>query len=64
MNSLSQYDWKKVRIVDPEGKVYKGLASYTYPDENDEGIESLTLEVSKNRMVEFFPEDIVKIEIV
>lgn len=63
MGRLSSFDGKRVRIKDPDGKIWSGLVlMYSYPDENDEGVESITIEITKDKIYEFYPDDIVEIE--
>lgn len=65
MNSLSKYDGERVRIKDTDGKIWEGLVLlYDYPDDNDNGVESLTVEISSTRIYEFYPDDIAEIEVI
>lgn len=62
--TLKSFYGKHVTIKTPNGKVYSGdVDEYFFPDDNDNGEESIILKTNNNELVEFSPNDILEIEI-
>lgn len=67
--TFQQYEGKRVRIVDINGRTFEGVVTdYIYPDEDDTGSESIIVDCQsgplKDRGVEFWQEDIKSIEVI
>ena len=63
---LIQFDGKQVKIIDIDGRVHYGLVGdYVYPEDNENGKESIILDrINPKGIIEFWEEDIAKIEII
>lgn len=60
---LKQFYNKKVNIVSNDGTAFSGVVTdYFYPDENESGKESIVIDSSRGKYVEFYEEDIKTIE--
>ena len=67
--TFQQYEGKRVRIVDINGRTFEGaVTDYIYPDEDDTGSESIIVDCQsgplKGHGVEFWQEDIKSIEVI
>ncbi len=63
--NLKQYCGKKVKIVADNDKVFLGKVNdYFYPDDNENGKESIAVDTIENQAIEFYKEHIKKIEII
>lgn len=63
--NLKQYYGKKVKIVADNDKVFLGTVNdYFYPDDNENGKESIAVDTIENQAIEFYEEHIKKIEII
>ena len=63
--NLKQYYGKKVKIVADNDKVFLGTVNdYFYPDDNENGKESIAVDTIENQAIEFYKEHIKKIEII
>ena len=61
---IGVYSGKVIRIVCPEGKIFEGFVSeYLYPDENENGMESIIIDTDDGRLIEFYPTDIKEIKV-
>ena len=62
--TLKSFYGKHVTIKTHNGLVYNGdIDEYFFPDDNDNGEESIILKTNNNDLVEFTPNDILEIEI-
>ena len=64
--SLKEFDGKRIVLIDTAGKEYKGIVGdYVYPEDNENGKESVILDVNRGRgPIEFYEEDIRSIELI
>lgn len=63
--NLKQYYGKKVKIVADNDKVFLGTVNdYFYPDDNENGKESIAVDTIENQAIEFYEEHIKEIEII
>ena len=63
--TLKQYYGKVVRITAINGIVFYGIVDdYFYPDENENGLESIVLNVGSGGLYEFTVETIAEIVII
>lgn len=62
--NLKQYYNKKVKIVSVDKVVFIGTVNdYFYPDDNENEKESIVIDTSDKRVIEFYEDDIQTIEI-
>lgn len=62
--NLRQYEHKKVRIVDKDGKQYKGyVGDYIWADDNENNLESIIVDFPDGSVAEFYEKDFELIEI-
>lgn len=62
--NLRQCEHKKVRIVDKDGKKYKGyVGDYIWADDNENNLESIIVDFPDGSVAEFYEKDIELIEI-
>lgn len=63
--SLKGYEGKEVQITDVDGMTITGIVSdYVWPDDNENGKESIIVNPTRNRApYEFYEDDIKEIEI-
>lgn len=63
---LKQYDGKRIRLISCDRKKYKGtVGDYVYPEDNENGKESIILDVDRGGgPIEFYEEDILSIELI
>lgn len=60
--SIGVYSGKYVRIITPDNKVFEGFISeYVYADDNESGNESIIMDSSDGRLIEFEETDIKEI---
>ena len=60
--NLAQYYAKNVSIHTDIGTMFSGkVTDYIYPDENENGKESIVIRCADGSLVEFYEEDIVSI---
>lgn len=61
---LKSYYGKKVTVVDVNGQVFTGkVDEYFFPEDNDNGKESIILKTTDNEFVEFTDDTIEKITV-
>ena len=59
---LIDYCEEKVRIVSSNGRTFEGVVTdYFYPDDNENGKESIAIDNVDGTIVEFYEEDIASI---
>ena len=64
MNLKPFYD-EKVKIFEETGKIFLGKVNdYFYPDENENGKDSIVVDTVENQAVEFYEDHIREIEII
>ena len=62
--NLKQFYGKKVKIVSVDKTVFIGIVNdYFYPDDNENEKESIVIDTSDKRVIEFYEDDIQTIEI-
>ena len=63
--NLIKYEGKHVRLHSVSGKIYKGkVTDYIFPEDNyPEGVESIVLDTTDGRTIEFPKEDIKSITV-
>ncbi len=62
--NLKQFYGKKVKIVSVDKTVFIGTVNdYFYPDDNENEKESIVIDTSDKRVIEFYEDDIQTIEI-
>lgn len=60
--NLKQYYGKKVKIVADNDKVFLGTVNdYFYPDDNENGKESIAVDTIENQVIEFYEDHIKEI---
>lgn len=60
--NLKQYCGKKVKIVADNDKVFLGnVNDYFYPDDNENGKESIVVDTIENQAIEFYEDHIKEI---
>lgn len=60
--NLKQYYGKKVKIVADNDKVFLGTVNdYFYPDDNENGKESIVVDTIENQAIEFYEDHIKEI---
>ena len=60
--NLKQYCGKKVKIVADNDKVFLGTVNdYFYPDDNENGKESIVVDTIENQAIEFYEDHIKEI---
>lgn len=64
--NLRQYDSKRVRLTDTDGKVYEGyVGDYIFAEDNDPEEESLVLDIEGERYpTEFLAHEIADVQII
>lgn len=63
--NLKQFYDEKVKIVAENGKIFLGKVNdYFYPDENENGKESIVVDTVENQAVEFYEDHIREIKII
>lgn len=62
---LKIYHGKKVEILADNGELFRGkITDYFYPDENENNLESIIMDTSDGRAIEFYKDDIKTITII
>lgn len=62
---LKQFYKKKVKIVSDNDLVFLGIVNdYFYPDDNENEKESIVVDTTEGKAVEFYEDDIAEIEII
>ena len=62
---LKQYFGCMVTIITDDNEMFSGIVDdYIFPEDNDNGLESIILRTSKGDLYEFTEEDIEKITII
>lgn len=60
--NLKQYYGKKVKIVADNDKAFLGKVNdYFYPDDNENGKESIVVDTIENQAIEFYEDHIKEI---
>lgn len=64
--NLKSLEGKRVRLIDVSGKTFEGIVGdYVYPEDNEpEGVASIILDISNDKVVEFLETEIHSIEVV
>lgn len=65
--NLKTFYHKEVEIIDTMGRLFEGKVSdYVFPDDNENGLESIIIDCSKGKLaghpVEFWEKDITSIK--
>lgn len=62
--TLKSYYGKKVTVVDVNGQTFTGkVDEYFFPEDNDNGKESIILKTTDNEFIEFTDDTIEKITV-
>lgn len=62
---LKHYYGKKVTVIDVDGKTFTGLVDdYFFPEDNENGEESIVIKTNGSGLVEFTSNDIKEITII
>lgn len=61
---IKEYDGKRIQITDIDGRIFKGMGKFLTNADNDDEGEKLLLRKSDEWVVEFYPEEIKKVEFV
>lgn len=63
--NLKQFYNKKVAIVAKNGRLFEGFINdYFWPDDNENGKESIVIDTEAGEAIEFYETDIESIEII
>lgn len=63
--SLKSYHGKKVNIVDANGQIFSGIVDdYFFPDDNENGLESIVVKTVDGDFYEFTEETIEEITVI
>ena len=59
---LKKYYDREVVIISDDGQIFSGLVEdYMYPEDNENGKESIILTTKKQSLIEFYEDDIKEI---
>lgn len=63
--NLLQFLHEKLKIVSVSGRTFTGVINdYFYPDDNDNGKESIVMDTDMGLLIEFYEDDIQTAEII
>lgn len=63
MMNLKPYDGKNIELTDSRGKKWVGIGIYNYPDENEDGLESIAVDDGRDFVYDFEADDIRSIRV-